>query len=339
MSTDRLSVEKSKSVVLRDSSEKVSKRNFTRFILRAAYSFAIIAFLFAPSRVYCKSPCQDNPEKCPEPASTETTRGLAMGTGARASAVSTSSLAYNDSAMPLAKLYHIEGNFDYQPNVDLFGIGGAIVDSSTSPLAAGVSCKGYLENGERGYKGIDVNLGLGYPIADVFSIGLGGRYINLWSKHGQNGDEGNERYDSEGFKLTKGFTMDGSMTLSPMEGLHIAALAYNIIDRHSAYVPLMVGGSVTMAFAQSFDIGVDTLTDISSFKKGQVLVGGGGEYLAASAVPLRIGYRYDSGRDTHAVTAGVGFTNENLGADLSLRQQFLGGKDTRLMAAVRVYIN
>jgi len=43
----------------------------------------------------------------------ETARGMAMGTGSRASAMSSSAVAYNAAALPFGRLYHLEGIVGY----------------------------------------------------------------------------------------------------------------------------------------------------------------------------------------------------------------------------------
>lgn len=294
-------------------------------------------FLWA-GEVSAKTPCAENPRQCPQAASEETARGLALGTGVRASAISTSALAYNTAGLPLGKVYHLEGLFDLQPSKDTIGLGAAVVDSSTSALAAGLSIRGMIENGREGVNGIDAYLGLGLPLVDILSIGVGGRYINLWTPHGYDGDDRNERYDADEHFLTKGFTFDAALRLSPVEFLHVAALAYNIVNRHSAYVPVMLGGSLAFNIGSSFVLGVDSLADLSTFKRAQLLVGGGAEYLTGPGVPVRLGYRYDNGRRTHVAASGIGYTSQSFGLDLSLQQEVAGGRDTRVTAAIRIYV-
>ena len=71
----------------------------------------------------------------------------------------------------------------------------------------------------------------------------------------------------------------------------------------------------------------------------QLLLGGGAEYLVAGSIPLRAGYSADSARDFHFISAGVGYTDQRIGLDLGFKQQVSGGHDTRVMGAVRYYVN
>jgi hypothetical protein len=305
---------------------------------RPALSSGAIAIAFAvlitPFDARADIPCSKetledkNLTACPESAAPETTRGLAQGTGNRASAMATSALAYNKAGLPLGRLYHIEANVDYQPAYDVVNLGAAVADSVTSKLAAGLSFRGSIPNSEEGYTGFDVNLGLGFPLMDELSIGLGGRYVNLWGQD----EDGNDD------TLVKGLTMDAGLRIMPIESLHFALLAYNVVDRNSAYAPVTFGGSVALSLGTVAVIGLDTIVDVSTFEETQYLLGGGGEYLAGDAVPLRVGYLFDTGRETHAVTGGVGYTSRKMAANLSLRQQIIGGKDTRLMADFQFFV-
>ena len=66
---------------------------------------------------------------CPRAMAAETPRGLALGTGLRAAAITTSALAYSPAAVSLGKLYHIEGNVDYMVDAKTAALGAAVVDS------------------------------------------------------------------------------------------------------------------------------------------------------------------------------------------------------------------
>jgi hypothetical protein len=268
----------------------------------------------------------------PDAADLDTTRGLALGTGIRASAMSTSALAYDPAAMALARVYHIESSTTFVPTYGRWIFGGAIVDSNTSRLAAGLSFRGILGDGNNGWSGLDGRLGLGFPIIDELAIGISGRYLSL-SREGQApaGVDPDE-------PLAQGFTMDGSIVVAPMEGLRIAALANNFIDLGSDIVPVTFGGSASLTLFKQLTLGGDVLVDISTYESPSILAGGGVEFLAANIVPLRVGYRYDDGRGSHFVTGGVGYVDAKFGIDLSLRQEVDGDQSTELQLALRYFV-
>src|SRR6476620_4800205 len=65
---------------------------------------------------------------CPRAMAAETPRGIALGTGMRAAALSASALAYSPAALAFGHLYHIEGNVDYLGGYDTVALGGAVTD-------------------------------------------------------------------------------------------------------------------------------------------------------------------------------------------------------------------
>ena len=268
---------------------------------------------------------------CPLPLNAESARGLALGAGLRSSAISTSALAYNPAALALGKLYHLEGSVDYMTDLKTVALGGAVVDSSTARLAAGLSFRGFL-SGEGGLGGIDGRLGLAFPFSDAVAIGLSGRYVNVESEAGK--DAGFARSQ----RLVKGFTMDASLRVAPVPEVQLDIAAYNFINRDSLYAPIMVGGGASVALGELGLLGADMLVDLTSYDSADFIVGGGLEILAAQTVPLRAGYSYETQREQHTLTFGIGYTDRAVGFDLSLRQQLGGLGDTRIMGAFRIYV-
>lgn len=301
----------------------------------------------APSAIAadCKSDPTDSYE-CQEPIAAETTRGIALGSGLRSSAISSSALAYNAAALPLGGLYHIEGNLDYQASNEVVGLGAVVVDSVTSKLAAGISFRGFISSADtddenrRDFDGIDVYLGLGYPLGEAVSIGIAGRYNNFWRSDVLIEDELEVFSETQDDTLAKGLNLDAAFRIVPAQNLQFALLAYNVVydKRDAPYVPVMVGGSFSFNLDKYATLGVDGLADVVSFESVQFLLGAGGEYFVSGVVPLRLGYRFDTGRKGHDVTAGIGYTDRHFGVDLSLRQRIVGGDETRLMAALRFYV-
>lgn len=263
--------------------------------------------------------------------SLETARGVAMGTGARASAVSTSALAYNPANMPLGSMYHIDGFASYEPSWGRWVAGASVVDSMTSQLAMGASFRGLISNGEEGYSGFDARLGAAYPISDAFAIGLAGRFMSIVQEGAGLGG------GKDGAVLARHFTMDASVRVTLTEGLNLAALAYNFIDSKSVLVPILLGGAASYT-ANGFSIGADVLADVTTYAKAKPIIGGGAEYLAGDAVPIRAGYRYDAGLEAHSVTAGIGYVSAVMGIDLGVAQQVKNGDATEVMVSLRYFV-
>jgi hypothetical protein len=299
--------------------------------------------LFGPADVAAED-CQSFPDKrdCPQPAAPETPRGLALGTGMRASAVSTSALAYSPAALSLGNLYHIEANLDYMAELDTVALGAGAVDSSTSKVGAGIALRGFL-SGDDGfntdtrydYDGLDGRLGVGLALSDAFALGVGARYVDISTEADADGD-GEIDEDEE---LVQGFTMDASLRIVPVSSLQIDIAAQNFIDLDSSFAPVMVNAGLALAVASALSLGMDVLTDMSSFDNPEITIGGGIEYLGGNSVPVRAGYSFDIAREIHTIGAGIGYTDQRIGLDIGLRQEVAGGNATRVMGAVRYYVN
>lgn len=266
----------------------------------------------------------------------ETTRGLALGLGARASAASTSALQYNAAGLTIGRVYHIESIVGYEPGTTRFSAGAAVVDSYSSPFAMGMSYRYIHGNGENGHGGMEGRLSLALPIGDSFSIGVSGRYMSFWR-------EGQPEGDIRG-PFAEGITMDAAIRVMPIEGLHIAALGYNLIDHGTSLVPRLVGGSASYTIDRMVTIAFDGLADLSTFYyddgslRPEALFGGSVEVFV-SGVPIRAGYSFDTGRDIHYVTAGLGYVTQDFGLDFSWRQQVVGDDDTWLLLGFRYFVH
>ncbi len=268
----------------------------------------------------------------PSAIQSETGRGLALGTGMRASSISTAALAYNPASLPFGRLYHMEGNVDYSPNNDTLMLGAAVVDSLTSSLAAGLSARAILPQGDRSADGFDIRLGAGIPLSDAISIGVSGRYLNITAPESMRGADNVDPSD-------KGLTLDAALGIHPSEGVHISVLGYNLINRHSAYVPVMAGGSLGFNVGESLTLGGDVIADFTTFNRTTFLVGGGLEYLHDATIPLRLGYMFDSGRQLHYASAGVGYNDQKMGVELGFQQGVAGTNDTRVLACLRYFVH
>ena len=267
------------------------------------------------------------------PDTMETARGMAMGLGARASATSLSGLAYNAAGLSISRLYHIGSMVQYDPQAGRFTAGAALIDSYSGPVNAGVDFRYVHGNGRSGHGGYDGRVALGLPLGDHFAIGLTGRYMSFWRE----GQEGADPYAEH-------VTFDASVRVTPIPGLHIAALGYNLIDVGSPLAPIQAGGSISYTIDSTFTLAFDGLADFTTFQnedgsmRPEALIGGSAEYFTGE-VPIRAGYIFDSGRGLHYVTAGVGWMNREMGIDIACRQQVTGPLNTWLLASYRYFIH
>jgi hypothetical protein len=266
----------------------------------------------------------------------ETTRGMAMGLGARASAASTSALSYNPANLALGHAYHIETVVGYSPQPGRFGFGGSVVDGFSSPVALGTQYRYILGNGRDGQSGMDGRAGLAYAFSDAFAIGIAGRYISFQR-------EGRQEGDVRG-PYAEGVNIDASIRVTPLPNFHIAAIGQNFIDYGTPLVPRLVGGSMSYTIDNMVTLAIDGFADLSTFHdaagnlRPEMLLGAAGEVFTGE-VPIRLGYFYDSGRGIHYITAGVGFVQPEYGIDFAWRQQIVGDDDSNLLLSFRYFVH
>ncbi len=266
----------------------------------------------------------------------ETPRSMAMGLGARASVASTSALSSNPANLALARLYHVETVVGYLPQPTNFTFGAGVLDSFSSPVAMALQYRYLLGNGHDGHSGMDGRVGLAYAISEAFSIGVAGRYTSFL-REGQQADDARGPY-------VEGVNVDASIRITPIPGLHIAAIGQNLVDYGTPYVARLVGGSVSYTYESVFTIAFDGFADLSSFHeengdlRPEMLLGGGLEVFTGE-VPIRGGYFYDSGRGLHYITAGLGYVRPEFSVDVGWRQQVAGGEDTWLTLSLRYFVH
>ena len=276
-----------------------------------------------------------SPDTIPTEDTLDTTYGLAMGSGARAGALGVSALAYNTSNMAAVSAYDVEAFSQIIPGSKSNGgtywtIGSSISDSTTSKkIAMGTSFRGVFSGENRRYSGWDWRSGIGIQAVPQLGLGVGVRWANLKADR------------VEGQRLGpsfEGITMDASLTVTPIPWLRVSGLGYNLIKTHSALAPQMAGASVSLAPVESFSIGGDLLFDFTTFATTKLIGGAGLSYIAGEMVPLRFGYRRDQGRDLNQITAGAGFSKGKVAAEVALRQDIAGRKETYLILMFRFVV-
>lgn len=301
--------------------------------IRSWFSTALAAVTVTALATLCCGPvhAQDSSLRVED---LETPRTLALGTGIRASSASTAAVANNPSALPLSRQYHIEALAGYATDPGRWTLGSAVVDSNTTQVAAGLSFRTFLSAADNSYSGYDARVAAGLPFGDSISIGVAGRYLSIQPDQGS-GD------------LAEGFTLDAAITIQPVTGLRVAALAYNLLKITSPgrldpvrgnLAPRVVGGSVAYTGEEGFSIGADVLYDFDTFNNGHITAGGGAEYFAGGMVPIRLGYEFDGGRQIHAMTFGAGYVDAKFGVEAALKQDVSGDDGTQFLFSARYFV-
>ncbi|NOQ84342.1 MAG: hypothetical protein GQ551_10055 [Myxococcales bacterium] len=310
---------------------------------RALWGTAIVGLLTAlcPARVAWAQATPSGvggiatPDLIPTEDTLDTIYGLSMGSGARAGAIGVSALAYNTSNMAAVSKYDVEAfsqiiGGNKSNGGTYWTLGSSITDSTTSKkIAMGTSFRGVFSGANRRYSGWDWRSGIGIQAVPQLGFGVAFRWAKLKS----------DRVDGQRVGPSfEGVTMDASLTVTPIPWLRVSALGYNLVKTHSALAPQMAGASLSLAPVESFNFGGDVLFDLTTFEKTKLIAGAGVSYTAGEMIPLRIGYRRDAGRDLNQITAGAGYVKGKVGAEIALRQDIKGRKETYLILMFRFVV-
>ncbi len=271
----------------------------------------------------------------------DTTRSGGMSGALRAAGNGSTAPFLNPAAMTLSRVYHIEAIGQIVPEYGRVAFGGVVVDSITNKLAGGVAVTGgFLDSFsdslavDRSW--LDVRLALAYPIVDAFSFGLGGRYIKL-TENG-NGPLGDSKA-SGGLAVTDGTgrlalintaTFDAGFAIKAGDLVRIGISGQNLTYPNDGILPTTVGGGVAIAHPD-FTIEADGVADLTSYAKPTMRLMAGGEYLLVDRVPLRAGYRFDQGADSHQISAGIGYLAREFMVEASVRRTLVGPETTEVI--------
>jgi len=259
----------------------------------------------------------------------ETPRTMALGTGAAASARSSSAAALGAATLPWLRAYHVETAAGYAPSGEGgWWVGGAVTDSITNRLAASLSVRGLSELGSADYSGVDARLSLALPLSERIGLGLAVRYANLSPDQASDGiDPG-----------THGATVDASLAVRPSEQFAVLLFGRNLVDRGTALLPRQLGGSAALTLGEVLTVGADAWAQWRPDGAVELLAGGGLEYFAGGSVPLRLGYRYEQGGAAHFLTGGIGYVESRVSVDVAMRQGISGAAGTELLLAFRYHV-
>jgi opacity protein-like surface antigen len=280
----------------------------------------------------------------------ETPRSLAMGGALRALGNGTAAVFVNPANMPLTRLYHIEGNGQFTPEVTR-AVGTLVaVDSITSStrIAGGASFTGGLIDPDglnRVYT--DARTVVAYPFGDRFFLGAGLRYVRMIQDgYGILDNATMKTYSSvSGGLLDESgkrkpfvdtFTFDAGATFRIGESFHIGVVGQNLTHPDNSLLPTTVGGGIGYG-TNDFSIEVDGLADFDSWQTVTARVMAGFEYLFSNKYPVRLGYRWDQGADVHALSAGVGYVSTDFGIELGVRRTLSTTINSTMLAVGLTY--
>ncbi len=255
----------------------------------------------------------------------ETARTAALGGAGRAFGSSIDALHSNPANMVASRVYHVAGLAQFWSKAQQQTFTVSVVDSvaSRSRLAGGISVSWLFQDPDGlDRKARDVRGALALPVSDRISIGVAGRYLDL-SQSGYPRTRGvlPPSVASSGLRgesMLKEFSVDAGVTLTPVDNFRIALVGTNLTDPGHSLLPLTFGGGAGFGTGL-FTVEADFRADFTTYDETTYRSGGGLEVLAADRYPLRIGYGFDQGQESHALSAGAGYVSREFSVDATYR--------------------
>jgi hypothetical protein len=261
----------------------------------------------------------------------DTARSAGMGGALRALGNGTTAIFVNPADLVLTRVYHLEAIGQITPEAGRQVYGAAIVDSITGRLAGGLSVTGGWVNGADhalDRTQLNARLALAYPLGDVVSLGVAGRYAKL-SQAGLHGPFGDSLV-SGGLAETPGdrtdrsamlntVTFDAGLTVKAGDALHIAVVGKNLSYPNNGLLPTTLGGGIGYGTAD-LSLEVDAIADFNSYVGTTARIMAGGEYLLGDHFPLRLGYRFDQGAKVHFASAGLGYVSPQFSIEAAVQR-------------------
>jgi hypothetical protein len=275
----------------------------------------------------------------------ETARTAAFGGALRAFSNSVEALQLNPANLAATRVYHLGGLAQFWSAANRQSYGVAIVDSvvSRSRLAGGVSANWLFQDPDGvDRKGLDGRFGLAFPVSDRFLIGASVRYLDLTEDGYPRGRNtlppslasSGTRNES----IVKDITFDAGLTIRPNANLALSLVGNNLTNPGNGLLPLILGGGIGLG-SQLLTAEFDLAADFTTYEDTKLRAMGGMEFLAGGAYPLRVGYRYDAGQSSHALSGGAGYASKEFSFDVSVRHIFGDEPVTALFFGLKYHVD
>ncbi len=307
---------------------------------------SVLACAASAPRVASAEPSSLPPEVGYNYGEIETPRLTAMAGALRAWGSSTEGLFVNPANMSLTRVYHIGAFAQIWPEAARQSYGGAAVDSivSSTRLAGGLGGTWNRQDPDGVDRtATDLRFALGLPVGERLHFGLGGRYL-LLSQDGSPEDAGGIGLDpsaaSGGLRdarIVKSVTFDAGATLKASDSFAIGLVGQNLSDPGHGFQPTTFGGGVGFG-TLDFTIEGDVVADFTTWGSTTARAMAGAEYLAGGQFPLRLGYRFDDGAASHAVSGGIGYLDREFSVDLALRRVVSGDVATAVVFGFKYHL-
>jgi hypothetical protein len=278
-------------------------------------------------------------------------RSLAIAGGVGV-ATGTEALFVNPAALAARKRFALDGLYlwDARPGLQSPAshaqyFGGAVADSVSAPLAAGVS---FLRAMKGPQTGNIISLGLAGPLTEGLFLGFTGKYYSL-SGAGALGVE----------SVRSSLNVDAGLFWQLTRHLSLGGAAYNLVGNSKDFsMPKGYGAGIALGSDTSLQVTGDwhmdaeacftpggqaafcppkgTASDLK--KRSASKYGGGVEYLVDNLVPVRGGFQVDDVAKTKWWSAGIGLVTSQAAVDVGYRQSLDKTSARTIMVAVRGFL-
>lgn len=307
-----------------------------RPVVRAwACAFVAVAAWGAPAAA---DPSKLKPEIGWNYGDIETARETALGGAVRGFGQSSTALYTNPANMASTQVYHLEALAQIWPEAKRQSYGGSAVDSVTSRVAGGLAGHYTIDDPDGlKRKSTDARVGLAFPISDKFYIGAVGKYLR--ARQDGLGPLG-PSFASGGLSgkpVVAGFTFDTGVTVKPIPSLAIGVVGTNLSNPGTTFQPTSLSGGIGFATGD-FSLEGDVLGDFTTYDKTKVRAMAGGELLLGDHFPVRLGYRFDQGQATHAISGGAGYLDQQFAIEVGLRRTVAGEAATAVVIGLQYFL-
>jgi hypothetical protein len=275
----------------------------------------------------------------------ELPRTAAMGGALRALGSSNEALQNNPANLAATRVYHIAGLAQFWSNANRQSYGASIVDSvgSRTRLAGGVSANWLFQDPDGVDRdALDVRFGLAFPVSDKILVGASGHYLDLSQDGYPRGRDvlppSLASAGLDGKSIVENITFDAGISVRPAPGLGLSLVGQNLTDPGHGFLPLLLGGGVGYG-TNLFLVEADLVADFTTYERTTLRAMGGIEVLAGGQYPLRLGYRYDDGLGSHALSGGAGYAAREFSFDLSVRHIFGDESATAFFLGLKYHVD
>ncbi|HET9451153.1 MAG TPA: hypothetical protein VFO83_09740 [Aggregicoccus sp.] len=240
-------------------------------------------------------------------------RSYAMGGAYRALGLGAEAVLGNPAALGLWRTYRIEGTGSYDTAVK-DGVGSiAVTDAASSMLAAGFSYHYLSLRPEAGRRsGHHTVLGLALPLSQSVFLGASTRYLVL---------RGNDSLNAA--------AVDAGLLVRLGQSFVTGVSAHNLVGTDTIFLERYYSAHAGY-LAGLFTLATDVRADFTG-ERTRWNYGAGLEYILAEAIPVRVGYSYDTFDRGSELGTGIGIMSEGGGVDFSYKHDF-SDRGSRLLA-------